>query len=140
MARTNSDLVQEILLRDYDLNYLPNLTPFIRSANLIVTRVNTCATARGFTLSDDELQDIETWLAAHLYTRSDPAYSTRSTGKALGVFQGKTAMGLDASYYGQTAKLLDPSGCLASISSGMVIGFGWLGKAPSEQTDYVDRD
>ena len=57
-----------------------------------------------------------------------------------------TGKSLDSTHYGQTAKLLDTSGCLAEISKEAetggktTVGIDWLGKPPSEQTDYVDRD
>jgi hypothetical protein len=51
-------------------------------------------------------------------------------------------MYLEATLYGQTATRLDKSGCLAALATGerKVAGGVWLGRRPSEQTDYVDRD
>ena len=51
-------------------------------------------------------------------------------------------MGFDATLYGQTAKRLDVTGYLAKLDKPdrPKAGSIWLGKAPSEQTDYEDRD
>ena len=143
MARTTSALVQGVLRSasvggDYDGS--TSLTPYIDAANLVVTRVDTCATASGYTLTSDELEKIETWLAAHMYAMADQPYSSRTTSRASGAFYGQTGMHLDATKYGQTAKMLDPSGCLAALGKGTKGRMKWLGKAPSGQTEYVDRD
>lgn len=129
-------------MRDYDSVNQPSLTPFIRTANLVTNRMNTCATAKDYTLDSDLLLEIETWLAAHFYSMSDRPYSTTRTDKAYAKFQGITKMGLEASHYGQTALNLDYSGCLSIINSttNKSVSVTWLGKPPSEQTDYEDRD
>lgn len=141
MARTDADQVKGVLLLDYDTRNSPSLTPFIRGASLIVDRVATCAIAKGKTLTAEELVEIETWLAAHAYAMSDQPYSEKKTEKAMGKFQGQTKMYLEATKYGQMAISLDPSGCLAAIASGRRRArVEWLGKVPSEQIDYVQRD
>jgi hypothetical protein len=142
MARTDEDKVKAVLApgKDYDTSGAPSLTRFITAANLVTTRVNTCATAKGYTLTSDELIEIETWLAAHYYTRSDTAYAAKNELGAGGTKQGQTAKRLEASFYGQTALDLDPSGCLAAIANGVKAAVAWGGKPRSEQTDYVDRD
>lgn len=143
MARTTSDLVQGVLGDEYGLNAAgssPSLTPYIRAANLMVTRVAACATLKNITLSTDELTEIETWLAAHMYQCADPGYTSRSTDKASGSFTGQFGLGLDGTRFGQMAQSLDPSGCLAALSKRQYAGGTWLGKAPSEQTDYEQRD
>lgn len=140
MARTTDTLVKGVLLLDYDSRRLHSLTPFIEAANLIVSRVATCATRKEMTLSSDELEMIERWLAAHMYVQSDQTFASKSTSGASGSHHGQTGMGLENSKYGQTAKMLDPSGCLAALDKQQVAGAHWLGKPPSEQTPYVDRD
>lgn len=121
------------------------LTPFITIANLLTDRVVTCATSRGSSLTDDEAKYIEAWLSAHFYSIRDEGYTSKKTGDASATFKGQTGKSLDSTHYGQTAKLLDTSGCLAEISKDAEKGvtqasMTWLGKPPSEQTDYVDRD
>lgn len=139
MARTSSSSVQGVLLQDYDSNRSPDLSPFIDTANAIVTRAAACATARGITLSDSELELIERWLAAHCYKMSDQAVASRNTGKAGGSFQGQTAMYFESTKYGQTAVGLDYSGCLTALNKPRAQAF-WLGKPESDQIDYEDRN
>ena len=143
MARTTSDLVKGILLDDYGARpdgSQPSLTPFIDSANLIINRVATCSVSRGRTLSTDELEMIERWLAAHLYKQSDQATTSRSNLGASASFQGQTGMYLEGTKYGQHALILDYSGCLKAITSRQNVDFFWIGKPPSEQIDYRNRD
>ena len=145
MARTNSTNVQGVLRLgsqggDYDDANSPSLTPFIDTATAIVDRVNTCATDREVTLTTAELELIERWLAAHCYVQTDQSYASKSTAGASASFHGQTGMGLENSKYGQMALSLDPSGCLKAISQSRKVRAVWLGKIPSEQTDYVDRD
>lgn len=140
MARTAQALVEGILLRDYDTDDRPSLTPFIRAANVIVTRVAACATRKSISLSSDELREIETWLAAHCYCLSDQTYAAKQTEGANATFHGQTGLNLDSTRYGQMAQALDYSGCLVNISKRQFASVDWLGKRPSEQTDFVDRD
>ncbi len=91
-------------------------------------------------LTSDLLKQIEANLAAHYYSLRDPAYLAKKTGNASATFYGQTGMGLDFSPWGQTAKDLDISGFLSSLGKRQTVGMGWLGKPPSGQTDYVDRD
>ena len=140
MPRTNSTAVKELLLSDYDTDTNPSLDVFISTANVITTRVNTCATARSITLSSDELELIERWLAAHFYVMNDQTFSSKSTQGASASFHGQTGMNLDASKYGQSAKIVDYSGCLTAIAERRTARAFWMGRPPSEQTAYTDRD
>lgn len=139
MARTNQNAVIAVLQADYDSANAPSLTPYIQTANVIVSRVNAYAVRKEITISSEELELIERWLAAHYYQQSDRGYSSRSTADASGAFQGQTGMRLESTMYGQTALTLDPSGCLADLGKRQPKAI-WLGKTPSEQIDYVDRD
>jgi len=140
MARTTAKKVEGVLLRDYDFQEPPDLTPFVATANSITTRVAACATAKGATIPAETLELIERWLAAHYYTRSDKAFASKSTSGASASYQGQTGMGLEASFYGQTALDLDPSGCLVAISKRARAGAVWLGKPKSDQIPYNLRD
>lgn len=138
MARTDSDTVKEVLIRDYDLRNTPSLTPFIDSASAIVDRMVTCAAEKGFTFTDAELIMIETWVAAYRYTHNNPVYSSKST-------DGRSASFLredNANPYKRGALELDPSGCLATLlrPDKKRAGFTWLGKRPSEAIPYTDRE
>lgn len=136
MARSRDSDVRAIISTDANLS----ISPFIEAATILVDRVATCATARSETLTTDQLHIIETYLAAHFYAHRDPQYQEKQTEKASAVFQGKTGMGLESTYWGQTAMTLDTSGCLASFGRGTRASLNWLGKAPSDQIDYIDRD
>jgi len=130
MARTTSEAVEDILGDNYDDS--SSLTRYITTANVIVTRVSACATERGYTLSSDELELMEMWLAAHFYTIMDPIYKRKKTERAEGEFY-------DWRSYLEAAKALDPSGCLAAIMAKKV-ALHWGGLPKSEQTDAEDRD
>lgn len=140
MARTTANAVKGVLISDYgedkDGN-LPSLDPFIRSANVLVNRVATCATSRGHALTSEELELIERWLAAFFYTRSDPIYASKNTEGGGASFVSDP---VDPERYRAAAVALDSSGCLAAILKGNRAGAAWLGRVPSEQTAYEDRD
>lgn len=132
MARTTAAAVQLILGKDYDTETSPSLDPFIDTAAAQVSRVATCATAKGVTLSSTELELIERWLAAYAYVTSDAPYTSRSTLSASGSFD------KDVKRYKEMAESLDPSGCVKSL--GKRASAIWLGRNPVDQTDYDDRN
>ena len=117
-----------------------SIRPFIVAASSLVDKVATADT--GALLSTDDLVEVERWLAAHFYAIRDPQYTSKSTGGASASFQGQTGMGLDATYWGQMAKRLDVTGYLANLDQARrpTLKAHWLGKPPSEQIDYVERD
>lgn len=89
-----------------------SLTTFINQANLLTNWLDTKDTSNE--LSEDMLTAIEVQLAAHFYAvQRDLQYQSKSTDGASGSFQGATAFVLEATHYGQTAKLLDVTGQLA---------------------------
>jgi hypothetical protein len=133
--RTTESLVKQILNVDDDIP----LTGFIRAASALTDHV--ASKDESSLLNSTLLQEIESWLAAHMYSHRDQMYAQKHAGKSGGVFQGMTGMRLDSTQYGQTAMMLDVSGTLASLSRGRhKASLAWLGKPPSEQTDYDDRD
>ncbi len=140
--RTTTSAVAAVMLpgKDYDTDAAPSLQPFIDTASVIVDRVNTCATNKGITLSVGELELIERWLAAHCYCMSDQTYASKNTEGAGASFHGQTGLNLDATKYGQMAQSLDYSGCLSAINKRARASGFWLGKAPSSQINYNDRD
>ena len=140
MPRTTDARVRETLDREYDSARAPALTQCIRRANVLTTRVATCASSvKNLPLTADELCQIETLLAAHFYQASDPGYASRSTLDASGQFLGQAGMGLERTRFGQDAMLLDYSGCLTAIAKRQFAGGDWLGKPPSDQISYEDR-
>ena len=129
--RTTEGAVRKLLAGNWD--GCTGLQQFIDSATPTIDRVATCATDKGITLTATELELIERWYAAHLYTQVDPLYQSRSTGRGSGSFMPHG--------YKDGAIAADPSGCLAAILAGKKRANAvWLGKPPSEQTAYVDRD
>ena len=89
---------------------IENLRPFIVSADTMVTEY---LSSSG--LSDALLKEITKWLAAHMVASVDRREKSESFGDASRSFDGQTGMGLDATMYGQQAKLLDTTGTLATI-------------------------
>jgi len=130
MARTTSELVKGIIETDDDVS----LTPFINAANVLVTEA--CGTS-GYT--DDHIQQIETWLAAHFYCSRDPRVSYEVTGALASTFQYKNGLFLANSSYGQMALTLDVKGGLARLSKNMeegkkktTVGAYYLGTSESD--------
>jgi len=135
MARATDADVRAIL---DDTSDISTSVP-IRAANTLVDWLtNTCDNASLLTTA--QLQEIETWLAAHFYAHADPQFAAKATGGASATFQGQTAMNLSSTQWGQTAMMLDVTGCLAARSKGGNVGMAWLGKPPSSQIDYDQRD
>ena len=136
MARTSPGSVKEVLGKDYDSVSGRTLVPYIDTANLVVDRVATCATNKGYPLTSAELEMIERWLSAHYYTKSDPVYQSKSTAGASASFvRGKN----EPEPYKDAAISLDSSGCLAAILNRQTASAVWLGKPPSEQIPYEER-
>ena len=142
--RTTSDAVIAVLGDDYgflaDGETLPVLTPFIEAASAIVDRIVTCAATRDYTLSSTEQELIERWLAAHMFKLSDRQHVSRSTNGASASFGGQLGTGFEFTSYGQMALRLDPSGCLSSLDKRQTARMIWLGKPPSAQTPYEQRN
>jgi hypothetical protein len=141
-TRTSAAAVRAILGDHYDPKI--NLTPFIARATSLTDWLE--GEDSDSELDATVLEQIECNLAAHFYTRADMIAQSRSTGGASGSFQGQTTMGLASTFYGQDAMTLDVTNALAGRNQEMISGsrskvqMHWLGKPPSNQTDYVDRD
>jgi len=127
--------LQAIVHTDSDLS----LVPFIETANALADYVSSKDSKSQ--LSATLLKQIELYLAAHFYSHRDQPYASKSTMGASASFQGQWGKGLESTRWGQTAMMLDVSGTLAAIAMGGGIAtVEWLGKPPSEQIDYIDRD
>lgn len=134
--RTTPEVVQSILGSDYDTANMPDLTPRIRAANLLVSRVATCASDKGVPLTTGELTEIEAWLAAWYYTKTDPVYLSRSTAGRSGAFvRGKE----EPEPYKDGALALDPSGCLNALLNRRRAMVAWGGKVEADQIDVDQR-
>lgn len=147
MPRTTAEAVITVLGADY--GPLPDGTlpegqilAAIDEANLLTTQVRAHAiTYREVTIDATTLEMIERLLAAHNYAMSDQPLATKSNGRSSATFQGTTsAFGIKGTKYGQRAISTDYTRVLAAMDEGRVAVTGWLGKAPSEQIDYSDRD
>lgn len=135
-TRTTSGAVQRILLADYKDG--DSLDGFIETASVIVDDVVSCADALGVTLSTAKKELMERWVAAHLYTKD--RIVEEQAGDARTRYQEQSGRDYPTTSYLENAIGLDTSGCLKKhVSKKKVYGY-WLGKPPSSQTDYVDRD
>lgn len=142
MARVTAVQVQGLIDTDSSLSaveWAALVDPFIATATALADYVESKDSDSQLTAA--LLVQIEMYLAAHFYEHLDPQPAREKTGDASADFQGEFAMGLDSSKWGQTAKRLDVTGTLASLDrTRHRVSVQWLGLAPSEQTDYVDRD
>jgi len=138
MARTTDDLVEGIIEVDSDIS----LTPFIAAANSIVTQ---CCTDLDTDYTDEDLQQIETWLAAHFYTVREGRVTEERVGPVSERKQSKVDLGFNTSHYGQMAMRLDFYGGLSALNNKILKGsyktpsVSWLGKTVDEAgTDLAD--
>lgn len=135
--RTTPDLVKGILLNDYNVKQNPDLTPFITSASSLVDRCVTYAAKIGILITDtginSQMELVERWLSAHFYAINDRPYKSRSAQGASGSLDGNTGMNLQATLYGQTALMVDPTTYLGIIAAGgmKIVGGFWAGYRPS---------
>jgi hypothetical protein len=127
-VRTTSDAVEAIIEVDSTID----LTPFISTASLLV---DTHCEAKNSAYTVTELEAIERFLAAHLYTLRDPRTVTENVRSLDTTFQSKVDLGFNTSHYGQMAMLLDWYGGLAALNELMIngggkrtIGITWLGE------------
>ena len=105
MARVTDDQVKEIIETDLDT------TPFIDTATILVDDLV------GKCLSDEKLEKIELYLSAHFVTLQERVLKSDEFGDSKEEYFADIGKGLDSSNYGQTAKVLDTSGCLANFGN-----------------------
>jgi hypothetical protein len=127
--RTNSARVRDILVGHYDGS--TSLTPFITAASNLVDYCDSQDTDG--VMSDTSWELVERWLSAHTYaTGPDMIAQSEGASKANASYQGQTGMYFSSTHYGQTAMLLDVTGCLAKLeqqakSGKRKAGVVWLG-------------
>ena len=111
-ARVSVDDVRDVFdttLTDEQLHAFINMASRLVDANLV-----------GEGLSDEILFDIELLLAAHFSALRDPRMQSENiAGEWSFKTQGETKMQLDATFYGQQAKLLDTTGTLDRIGANL---------------------
>ena len=106
MARTTDTAVFEIIETT-----LTDIDTFITTANIFVT-----AYLGDAGLSDTLLEEIERYITAHFLSVKDQRVQAEKIDVLSFTYQGKTGMGLDSTFYGQTAQMLDTSGTLADMA------------------------
>ncbi len=116
MAYTNVAAVQILLGSNYgemEDGTFPDLQTYIDSANVVVTQMRVIATReKRYYHPAVELEMVERWLAAHLYTKMDPFYSNKSTaGASAGFVQGR----VEKEPYKDGAINMDASGVLNAL-------------------------
>ncbi len=139
---TINSKVQALLDAGGEYNGRSDLDPFVEAAELLVDNMLTWCTDNSVTQpTTTVLGKIATWLGAHFYQQSDKGHSRRRTGVKEAHLQIEVGKGLDSTLYGQTAKLMDPTGYLASLDKAgtQELQVVWGGKRPSDQTAIWDR-
>lgn len=130
MARTTEELVTEIVSVDDSID----IAPFIEVASSIVDKVESADSNSA--LSDEDLELIERWLAAHFYCIRDPRTSAEKAGPVSATYQSKVGTGFAVTHYGQQAMALDVTGYLKTMSSELarrkVATVTWLGTESDE--------
>jgi hypothetical protein len=125
-VRTTSEAVEAIIETDVAID----LTPFIAAASLLV---NTHCEAKNSAYTATELEMIERFLSAHIYTLRDPRPTRDSVRNLDTTYQSKVDLYFCTSHYGQMALLLDWYGGLAALEESVkkggyrTIGITWLG-------------
>lgn len=130
-VRTNEELVKDVLQDNYDNKKRRNLAVKIGQASRITDRLATRASDAGTPLTTAELKDVETYLAAWLYTIGDPLPTSESAGGESVSYESRS--------YLEAAKAMDASGLLAGILAPKRASIGWLGKVPSAQIPFWER-
>lgn len=109
MARTTESEVKSICgtsLTD------EQITPFLCTANSMITNI-----LAGLEYGDDELEQFELWLAAHLVSVLDPSVSREKIGETDTVYDGKTDMGLKFTRFGQQLMVMEYKGKFSSLQN-----------------------
>lgn len=115
--RTSAEEVRQIIataLTDVEIG------AYIAGANNLVTQV----LGDDASISNGLKVEIERWLTAHFMACTrDQQLAEAGAGTAKAKFQGKTDMGLDATFYGQQVKVLDVTGKLVALEDKKVRAF-----------------
>jgi hypothetical protein len=85
--------------------------PFAQSAHALV---EDCDLA-GKGLGESTLKLVELWLAAHFVAIRERQLQSEKMGDSADAYMGEVGKGLDATTYGQQAKVLDTTGALANL-------------------------
>jgi len=113
--RVTEEEVEDILTFD---STVEDLTPFIAAAEQLVTAM--CVPTGKY--SDDNLKEIERWLAAHFLAIRSPRYLSESLGPQSHSIALQVGLNLGLTPYGQQAMLLDFLGGLAYLDKHVTQG------------------
>lgn len=140
MPRTTRTLIGQII--ELDVSIVPDdasMAPFIEIASELVTEFCTGANGPRTPYTEQRLEIIERWLAAHFYTTRDPRASAETAGAVSVTYQSRVDLGFDSSHFGQAAMRLDTNGGLAKLNENSKkggrpsVGAVWLGtKLPTD--------
>lgn len=134
MPRVTNDMVTAVLGANWDGTTA--MDPYVTSGNIMTNAVVACAARKGIAIDDATLAEIERWLSAASYVKTDPEYRSRSTSGASGQF----VVAEEGNFLSQAA-MLDPSGCVnALFVKRNRAGAAWLGKTQSEQLTFDQRN
>ena len=133
MPRTTRAQIATIVELDEDI--APDdisMQAFIIPANELVTEGSTGASGPGTPYTEDRLELIERWLAAHFYTNRVPLVTHETAGGMGETKAVETGIGFENSIFGQTAMRLDTNGGLARLNHNSKKGAAragatWLG-------------
>lgn len=115
-ATTTIAAVQKII--EYDTVLIPDLQPFIDTAILLVTEVVDIDPVP----SDELLEAVTRYLAAHLVQMTDKAIQSEQVKSIQVSYQFKLGMGLALSHFGSMAMMLDTTGRLSQYNKRLVDG------------------
>lgn len=111
-ARTSAAKVKEVF--DTEMT-AAQVNAFINMASRLVTNELT-----GIGLNTDTLSDIELMLSCHFCALNDPRMKSENVaGEWSFTIQGQTGMHLNATFYGQQAKLFDTTGTLDRLGDNL---------------------
>lgn len=143
-VRTTVALVQRLLAANYGPlpdGTMPDLFQFIQSASPVVDTVVSQA-AQQFRVVPNTVQQelIERWLAAYFYCHADPLKSSKGTEGASASYVTSTTLDGEQERYKRGAIEQDPSGMLNALLNRKYAQSVWLGKRPSAQVPYDQRN
>lgn len=137
--RTTATKVRSILRVDEAVE----VEEFIDMAVIVVDQLS--SEDSDSVLSTACLMAIEQLLSCHFYAVVKQRQAAKRRGRTSATFQGRQDMFFAETDYGTRAMSLDFTGYLAKLNQQnkngvQKVGFNWLGKPVSQQTDYEDRD
>lgn len=123
----------EAVMRAFDKKKDLSTSTFILPANNLVRRY-----CEPLGYDEETLELIERYLAAHFYCVTARRPVEQYVGQARNRYEDNVGLGLDATWYGQQAKLFDSLGGLtAAMSEKVNVGFFWLGDGTPYDRDYT---